>query len=385
VAPALSGGKVRVQVTAEGGTTIDTPADDFTYVTPGVPTITSLSPNTGSMDGGASVTITGTNFAGLSGPSAVTFGGVDAKSYVRVSATTITAVAPAHAAGSVRVQVTAAGGGTEDSPNDDFTYTETPPVTRYDVATANANLVKTGTWVEYTSLGSWSGSYGRSSTSSASATLWFTGTQIAYVAFKGTTTGYADVYIDNVKQTTVNLTATAPTYQQPVWTSPVLANGLHSFKVVRNNTLSGTKYVTLDAVEITGTIAAPPSRYEQTNASIHKTAGVWADFSNATASDSRYGPFLAADPTATVPFTRGRIAYFGVTGTTTGWVEVYLDGDLKATIDLAATTAAGNQLIWSSGTIGGGSHTLVLKRSGTSLATEYLTLDAVDIWGAIAP
>ena len=76
--------------------------------------------------------ITGTNFAGLSGSSAVTFGGVDAKSYVRVSATTITAVAPVHTAGTARVEVTAFGGTAADTDKDDFTYTETPPVTRYD-------------------------------------------------------------------------------------------------------------------------------------------------------------------------------------------------------------------------------------------------------------
>ena len=68
-------------------------------------------------------------------------------------------------------------------------------------------------------------------------------------------------------------------------------------------------------------------------------------------------------------------------------MDVYLDGELKATIDLAATSAAGNQLIWSSGTIDASvPHTFYIHRNGTkSLATEYLTLDAVDIWGAIAP
>ena len=71
-------------------------------------------------------------------------------------------------------------------------------------------------------------------------------------------------------------------------------------------------------------------------------------------------------------------------GTTTGTAYVYLDGDLKATIDLAAATAAGNRLIWSSGSIGNTAHTLLLKRNSGSAATEYLTLDAVDIWGSIS-
>ena len=143
--------------------------------------------------------------------------------------------------------------------------------------------------------------------------------------------------------------------------------------------------MTLDAVDITGTIASPPNRYEQSNAGVQRTTGVWADFSNATASRRSYGRSLTAGASATIHFTGSRIDYIGFKGTTTGWVEVWLDDELKATIDLGASAAAGNQLIWSSGSIENEAHTLVLKRSGTSLATEYLTLDAVDIWGTIAP
>ena len=120
------------------------------------------------------------------------------------------------------MRVTAAGGTTATGAADHFTYVTPPPVSRYEGALANTDIVRTGSWADYSSAASYGGSYSRTSTAGASATVWFTGTQIAYVAFKGTTTGYADVYIDNVKQTTVNLTATSPAYQQPVWTSPAL-------------------------------------------------------------------------------------------------------------------------------------------------------------------
>ena len=75
----------------------------------GVPAITGLSPNLGPLAGGTSVIITGTDFTGLSGASAVTFGGVNATTYTVDSATQITATAPAHAAGTVQVQVTGRG------------------------------------------------------------------------------------------------------------------------------------------------------------------------------------------------------------------------------------------------------------------------------------
>jgi IPT/TIG domain-containing protein/fibronectin type III domain protein len=67
------------------------------------PTVSAVSPNTGVIGGGTSVTISGTGFQ----PGAtVTFGGVAATGVNVVNATTITAATPAHAAGAVNVAVT---------------------------------------------------------------------------------------------------------------------------------------------------------------------------------------------------------------------------------------------------------------------------------------
>jgi IPT/TIG domain len=67
------------------------------------PTVTKVSPSAGSPSGGASVSITGTNFTGAT---AVKFGSIDATSYTVNSATFITATAPANSAGTVDVTVT---------------------------------------------------------------------------------------------------------------------------------------------------------------------------------------------------------------------------------------------------------------------------------------
>jgi uncharacterized delta-60 repeat protein len=66
------------------------------------PTITSVSPAGGWGGGGTAITITGTNFVG---GALVSVGGVSATSVVVTSATTITAVTPAHAGGTVDVVV----------------------------------------------------------------------------------------------------------------------------------------------------------------------------------------------------------------------------------------------------------------------------------------
>jgi len=100
----------------------------YTYSTAAAPpTVTAVSPNSGSTAGGTSVTITGTGFVAT--PS-VTFGGANATAEVLVSSTTLTATAPAHAAGLVNVVVTNPDAQSGTLTNG-FAYLPPPSTTRY--------------------------------------------------------------------------------------------------------------------------------------------------------------------------------------------------------------------------------------------------------------
>ena len=103
-APAESAGTVNVSVTTPGGSSPAASGNLYAY---GPPAVSGLVPNAGSTAGGTSVTINGTNF--VSGAS-VKFGPTAAVSVTFVSATRLTATAPAHPAGVVGVTVTTAGG-----------------------------------------------------------------------------------------------------------------------------------------------------------------------------------------------------------------------------------------------------------------------------------
>jgi hypothetical protein len=87
---------------------------------PLAPTVSAVSPNTGIPAGGTQVAITGTNFSNVS---AVHFGANLAQSFTVNSPTSMTAVAPAGAIGTVDITVTTPNGTSATSTNDHFTYT----------------------------------------------------------------------------------------------------------------------------------------------------------------------------------------------------------------------------------------------------------------------
>src|SRR5215469_1660754 len=89
----------------------------------GPPTVANVNPNTGPMQGGTSVTITGTNFSGVT---AVRFGSNAAAGSFIVNCTTqITATSPA-GVDTVDVTVTTEGGTSAISTADQFTYVPAP-------------------------------------------------------------------------------------------------------------------------------------------------------------------------------------------------------------------------------------------------------------------
>jgi IPT/TIG domain len=129
--PAGVAGTVDVTVKTLEGTTTVTPADQYTYFP--VPAVTGVSPSSGPIVGGNTVTVTGTGFTGAS---AVSFDTVPATSFTVNSDTSVTATVPAGVVGPVSVvgtiddvTVTTPGGTSATSTADQYTYEPVPTVT----------------------------------------------------------------------------------------------------------------------------------------------------------------------------------------------------------------------------------------------------------------
>jgi PKD repeat protein len=119
--PAGTAGAKDVVITNNDGQTV-TRTGAYTYLA--VPTFTGIAPAAGPITLGTPVTITGTGFTGATG---VTLGGTAATAVTVISDTSITATAPAHAAGVVNVVVTTPGGTATGTGV--YTYTAAPTTT----------------------------------------------------------------------------------------------------------------------------------------------------------------------------------------------------------------------------------------------------------------
>ncbi len=144
IAPPAVAGVVDVRVTNTGRTSAVSASDQFTFVA--APAVSIVDPNTGPADGGTLVTITG---AGFTGATEVDFGGIPA-AFVVNDDSSITALSPAAAAGTVDVTVTAVGGTSAPATADSFTFVAAPAVSSID---PSGGSVDGGTSVTITGVG----------------------------------------------------------------------------------------------------------------------------------------------------------------------------------------------------------------------------------------
>jgi hypothetical protein len=107
---------VVITLTLRSGQRIHLP-DAFTYLPP--PDVSGVSPAYGGSSGGTWVTVSGTD---LRYATSVAFGDTPATRIAAVTATSLRALAPPHAAGSVDINVTTPGGTSATSPRDRYVY-----------------------------------------------------------------------------------------------------------------------------------------------------------------------------------------------------------------------------------------------------------------------
>jgi len=130
------------------------------------------------------------------------------------------------------------------------TPTTTPATTRYQQT--DSRIAYTGTWYTFYTSGASAGSYKRAKTSTASCTVNFNGTYLAWIATAGTTLGKAWVSLDGGTPVSINLARSAVAYQQSVWNTGTLTDGDHTVKIWWDTSNLVGKYISVDAFLVTG-------------------------------------------------------------------------------------------------------------------------------------
>jgi hypothetical protein len=148
--PAETSGTYSVYVVTPNGKSATNTNADF-YIDPPPPTVTGVSPRSGSSNGGIVVTITGTNMAGGTFPFQVLFGTVPARVFYD-SSTEFMVLSPRQPAGLYNVFVKTPGGKSAASEADWYTVVAEPPAPvvtdvypSYGPATGGTVVTVTGT------------------------------------------------------------------------------------------------------------------------------------------------------------------------------------------------------------------------------------------------
>jgi O-glycosyl hydrolase len=273
-----------------------------------------------------------------------------------------------------------------------------PTVTTVDDSVAGTGLNQfnyVGAWSHCTGCGGelFNGSNSWDNTTNDTVTVAFKGTQIALYGVKDPGHGIGAASIDGGTEKTVDFFATTRSGNVLVYTSPVLADGNHTFKLRvtgTKNASSSNTYVVPDRVDITigGTTPPPVTTVDDsvagTGLNQFNYVGTWSHctgcgselFNGSNSWDNR------TNDTVTVAFNGTRIAFYGVKDPQHGIGAVSIDGGTETSIDFFATTRSGNVLMYTSPVLASGNHTFKLRVTGTKNASSgntFVVPDRVNI------
>lgn len=211
VAPARSAGLVNIYVDGPGGANPNQASSWYTYQTPPTnpPTVASLTPNIGPVEGGTTVTITGTGFLTAS---SVKFGQTNA-SFQMVNDTTIVATAPARPEGLVNVWVTNGVGTNSNQQSSWYSYRViTGPAPTVTAVGPNKGPAAGGTAVTITGTGFTGAGSVRFGTTNAATFTVVNDTTITAVT-PARPSGLVNVWVSTQNGTSTNTSASWFTYQ----------------------------------------------------------------------------------------------------------------------------------------------------------------------------
>lgn len=268
----------------------------------------------------------------------------------------------------------------------------------------------TGTWSHCTTgcnaqFGTtvYDGTISYTATAGAAATITFNGVQAQIYGQVASGGGLANVSIDGGPAVPVDIYKAD--YESPtaigdflLYTTPRLSPGTHTITwVAAGNSPYGGAYTNLDRVSFTPSSSVVQSVSDSVQGSGLKQVTYSSGWSHcASGCNGGYGnPSVVfegdnisivstADETATIRFYGTDVQIYGATGTGGGMGAIGIDGGAEQSVTWYRNTAlTGNQLVYDSGVLGWGYHTIRVRATGQNGAGgwPFINLDRVVVSG----
>ena len=242
-----------------------------------------------------------------------------------------------------------------------------PALTRHDQT--DPAISYSGTWGTVKKTAAYDHSYARANTAGASVNIAFNGTRLDWIATQTTTSGAADVYLDGAFVTTINLGNSAAAYQRVVWSTGILPSGVHTLRIVRNSSSASGTYMTIDAVDVAGTLVK--CQWVEQNNSLLAYEGSWTPRTGSASSGGGDIYTDSAGGSVTASFTGAYLAWVGQKDPTGGSAKVTLDGTQTFNVDLYSASTLYQQELWDSGQLTSGAHTVKIEWTATTNPLSY--------------
>jgi hypothetical protein len=247
------------------------------------------------------------------------------------------------------------------------------------------SLTYVGDWTASDSNSASGKSFAYAGSSGASLTIRFVGTQLSWIAKTSPLYGTAEVKVDGAGVESVDLYSAAVAWQQVVWQSDTLSLGPHTVTIAwtgkKAAAATGTN-INVDAIEVHGILTG---RYQETNAKL-VYSGTWKATSDTSASGESFKFVNSSGAAVTIHFNGIALAWLAKKGPAYGEAQVTVDGGSPVNIDLYNADVLWRQEVWNSGTLGSGSHTVIIQWSGTknAAATDTnINVDYLDVTGTL--
>jgi hypothetical protein len=249
-------------------------------------------------------------------------------------------------------------------------------------------IVYSGNWYTNDSAANTAGQAVLTNAKGARASITFNGTGIAWIGVADAYAGLATVYLDGTMQV-INTYNPISQYQKVLFRASGLAAGLHTFSIeVTHERGPGTdgSWVWIDAFDIEGApvaggVTAGTGRIEQNNAAM-TYAGHWYANNSSVLSGGSAALAVDAGSRASLTFTGSGVSWITYQDQWSGMARVYIDGDLKTTIDDYASPARAGVAAYTIGGLGPGNHTITIEATGSRNASSqgaWVWIDAFDV------